>query len=534
MPLPIPTNPGNADNKIKRSGIPTRPVPTSKNRPSHQEAQTEDDSFQNISLDDLLDDDNFEGSVERIHESQDIEEVSEKDDDLIDYLTDSDDEEDSEIEPQVKTPRRSKKVEDYSDDDEDDDEDNEPKKKTWFKNKNDKNSKSKKSSKNKKPSSRKKKKIDYDENQPDFVDKKRKILLPFGGNSSKKKVGENQIDPRKDAKNKAKIIQISVLGLISLLVLIGGYNALKPSDAVNANYVDQAILSSKAEIDFPRLRAQSFVKDFISSYLSVNNGKSDPNLSYFYKGKIANANDVEGDYNTVVGSFSQKVLMEPMVIDEKIFSSKSAAYEVGALVQQEPYFDPNVDYTSDQRKNMETAAQGTAKWVYFNVSLYYERDSKTLFITPDSPVMITGPNVGDVSKVPNGTITNIEAKSDELAAQVRNILLEWVDDYSKSSEDNYSLLENEFVTNYDKSMRTGLDNEFTYDESDVTVEAYSVLNDPNKIKAIVGVTWIDKQQTTDSNTSFSMKYPAKYTVELDKSEGRWLISGIKPFNYYVQ
>lgn len=362
--------------------------------------------------------------------------------------------------------------------------------------------------------------------QPVFIDKKARKLKPYGGAKSKRK-DINSYDQRQNRRQKAAMVQFGVLGLLSLLVLFGFYNAVIPKKQLGVDDVNAIIAANEAALSFPIERGESLTEDFLKAYLEVTPediSKGDPLLGYFYTGTLG------GDVSSTMtpsGGFLQRILVAPKVYKVTPITEYSAAFEATALV--ESYVAPGSQQPSG------AAGEGEAtgpKWVSYNVNLYYDKDTDTISVTKDSPTLLPPIAIGNGSEIPEEKLPGTGVTNDTLDAEVQSVVFGYLEAFAAASAENHTNLDQYLPRdNKDTSLFRGLNGKYKLDGTPDTAIEYKAYEteDPNVVRVDATVNWVDSIDDLNKAT-----YKSRYLIELEKQDnGQYLVIYMAPRFYSI-
>lgn len=366
-----------------------------------------------------------------------------------------------------------------------------------------------------------------DEEANEFINKKQKKLLPFGGSKSDKTKGKDdrasKFDAREDRRTKARVVQAGALAALVGLVGFGGYNAIKPPVGVTADEMNFAISEAISTQDFPFERGSAFSEAFIEAYLEVGQGRelasSDPTLDYFYTGTFSASG--EPTINTTSG-FSQYIVSAPRVFQRTPVSSESASFVVGTLVES--------SLTNPEDSNV---INPSLKWVFYNVNVFYDKTTDTLAVTPNSPTLVPNKNVGASIDIPPAKAPGDGVENSDIKESLRSTVGGYFEAFAKSSAANHDPI-NQYLlqgAKSDPSLLTGLDGKFQLSgtpEEAINYTVYGVEGDPNSLALDVKVIWEDATISADLAKA---QYTGNYYLKLTKSGNLWLVSAFAPRNY---
>lgn len=364
--------------------------------------------------------------------------------------------------------------------------------------------------------------------QPIEVDVEHKKLKPMSDN---KRLRTNDFDARKNLHNRQQRWRTTVIVLIAALVLIGAYQAVFPPKPLSEDKVAQIAKHSVGETNFPEDDGRGFAKDFMKAYLTINSDEvSKRVMNYYYSGSMkGDDSDTESQNRTAASSFSQEVLYGPTVYDVKPLTDKSGKYTIAALVESKE--------SEEGGDSTKPPSDGSgAKWVFFNVNVYYDEAQDSFAIADDSPSVIPKSNVEPPGDIPKQLELGTGEEDDGLKDDVKSLVNEFVKGYSQSSPENYSPIKQYIVSHPKSDLKTGLDDEYTLSDTNdaIDYEVYPEKKDEtDKLKVSVTVDWKDAPKNTQDKQETNVTYTSHYVMTLVKSSGdKYLVSDFEP-EYYV-
>lgn len=361
--------------------------------------------------------------------------------------------------------------------------------------------------------------------QPVEIDPKSKKLLPFG--STKKVLRTNDFEPRKNIRREQTLARYAVLALTALLVLVAGYQAVFPAKPLSNQEVYNIALQATNYTNFPVESGRGYATDFMRAYLTIDpDGPSSQVLDYYYTGTLdssGSSSSSSKSTRTSTGSYNQRVLYGPTVYSARGLTDSSGAYTIAALIQPETV-------TNDDSGE---ATENAPRWMFFNVNVYFDEDSESFSITPESPTVVPAVSVKSPNDIPKPAPLGTGDESDELKNETESTVNGFIQGYMNSSSSDHSALDQYVVSNPDPELTKGLDGEYSLSDSSnaITYEVYPV-EDTNELKVRVNVVWVaspDGSAESESRAQFT----STYVMTLDRQgDGRYLVSKFAP-EYYV-
>lgn len=371
-----------------------------------------------------------------------------------------------------------------------------------------------------------------------YADEENFKLEPF----AKRKVKVSEFDGRSNKQKKATYIRWGVIGLIGALVLLGIKNALIPPYTMTPEEVQGISLETVGETNFPKERGRGLAENFVKAYLTVGHGDvAQQALDYFYTGAINQEFTPESmeqgvmsnsDINssTINGKFEQKVITDPIAYQSVSVDDNSGYYIVGALVK------PDASQEKDQYGKTPKTSGSEARWVFFQVNVYYDDAKDKLYITKDSPTLVPDVNMGAVADAPKmGKLGNGEELEDNTVDAISPVIYNYISGYAKSTQDDYSAIQQYLAPDAEETAKSGLGGDYELagdNENAIELKGYST-NDPNMLKFLATVTW--KNTITEEGSTeelASVTYDSNYVVTLTKGEdGRWEVQNFNSYTF---
>lgn len=376
------------------------------------------------------------------------------------------------------------------------------------------------------------------EDPDEYVDKKKKRIIPFGGKKSKPhkhKHGYAQFDNRHNLQTSVRIVRALSMSAIVLVVGMGIYNTFF-KHIPNQDEITSIAQSVNGNIGYPTQRGQAFAEQFAQAYLQAYGDSNSQNsnvtlLNYFYNGSGVNAKDdmssggdnsadANGQQIKLTGHIKQNILIQPHAYQSAVLSPKSATFYVSALVS---------NYNGKDTTGQD--GKYSAKWISLAINVLYNPKKDALSIQPDSPSLVPTPNViGTDNENQNPLIGNgstIDSKS--VTDNINTTITGFLTAYGDITESNHSAI-NQFInSDAQKSVFQGFGGHYKYvpssnDSGDMTIYR---TDQKDVYKALITATW---KGTTDGSSA-SINYPSKYVITLEKVNNKYFVTNINPFTY---
>jgi hypothetical protein len=355
--------------------------------------------------------------------------------------------------------------------------------------------------------------------EEEYIDKENKKLLPFGGGKSTPKAGA--FDARIDRRKKAHAIQYAVLGLLTLLVLLGIYNAI-PKRGITMDDVNSAIAGSSLQEEFPVDRGRAFAEDFLQAYLNFDIQGPNNLLSFYYTG---NLEETSGESTINTRNVIQRTITNPKVVKTLILTPNTASFEVSSLVE----VSSPVEAPTEDAPPVDPASQKVLKWVTYNVNVFYAVKTDVFTVTADSPNLVPNPRIGLTADLPEEAPSGegIENADPELTGQLEPVIYGFLKAFGESSYKEHPALDQYIPPNTkDKNLTNGLAGEFVLSDVPGDSIEYKIWNtkSPKKYLVTVEVDWFDADMKK-INPSSTLSYHSRYTLELERqSNNQYLVT----------
>ena len=402
----------------------------------------------------------------------------------------------------------------------------------------DSDSEKKKSGKKPKRRGRKRKRNSRDEQSVE-IDKKNNRLRPFGS-SKKTLLRAGHFDPRKDHRRQRSIARAVFLAGIYGIVGFAVYNTFFSDDPLDENEVAEIALLATGYTDFPLDHGEGFARDFVEAYLSIESDDvSEQVLSYYYTGEIneegAGASTDSGVNRIPSSTFFQEVHYGPTVYEANGVTETSASYTIGAVVE------PNVNYDEDVEDLSFVPPEdgSTARWVFFNVNVFYNPADGSMAIAPDSPTMVPSTEVAASVDVPEPGPLGDGETDPAVEESIESLVNGFMEGYAETSPGDTSSIDQYLSSDAPNRAQRGLEGnvEIAEGADAIVYEAYPD-EENDEVKVRVNVTWTDTVMATndegdETDTGAEITYGSQYVLTLDdQGEGRYLVSDFAP-EYYV-
>lgn len=353
----------------------------------------------------------------------------------------------------------------------------------------------------------------------DFVDKKNKKLVPFGGKRSAK---VSEFDKRKDVRKQRQFISWGLIGVGAGLLLYGIYSIVVPPQQLTEEEVATIASIQMGDTGFPTEAGAAYAQDFMEVYLNLGaNAQEDRTqlLNYYYTGNMLS--DIGSNTNISYSNVNQKTILGPTVFEKNALTENSASYVIGSYVEVVP--------VSLGEEGDAQPAEKERKWLFFNVNVYYNDETMSYRITQDSPTLIPDyqmeeDNIPDGEPIGDGTV-NEDAKT-----EVNAVVTGFIRNYATSSASNPTPIEPYITSNSDIELKQGYDNKVAVDDSTsaITYTVYNNGDEGTTLRLHVNVNWTDELSEESSLT-----YTSQYVMWLDRgADGKYLVSRFAPY-YYV-
>ena len=351
-----------------------------------------------------------------------------------------------------------------------------------------------------------------DTNPPTYINTKKLKLSPFGGKRKKWNP-----DDRKDHGPGKKYARYVTYALLIIAILMGFKNDFFPPNVLTPDDVATIVSQTTGTTNFPLEEGRGMATDFIRAYLSVQGGDNSLSsmvLSYYYGGGLSGGGDTEGLTRSASDGFEQTILYGPTIYSSKALTDYSAAYVVGALVQE---------------KSGKT--YNPPKWEFFSVGEYYNSVKKNFSIVPDSPSVVPAEEVGAPSSVPQEK--DVGSENDDIANEVAPTVTGFIKAMIETSPQDHSTMDQYVVPHPDPSLYKGLNNEYSLAGSDsdaIQFQAFTPSGDevdpPTvKIKATIRL-------RSSVGAEDGIQYTSTYLMFLERqTNGKYLISKFHPWYY---
>lgn len=364
------------------------------------------------------------------------------------------------------------------------------------------------------------------------LDLNKKRLRPFASKRGERKevLRSNQLDVRKNLKRNDKVVQTMTLGLLGLIVAFGAWNSVAPDDSLTPDEVATIVNQQVGKTKFPLESGRGFATDFMRAYLSMNSDSTAGQvLNYYYNGTMDSSVGNTGSSNSVgrsaTGSYKQEIVYGPTVYSNRSLTDNSGSYTIGALVKSNQEKKDGANST-----NVDNGLQ----WVFFNVNVYFDNNSQSFSIAPDSPTLIPNTEVEPQQNVPKSLPLVPNASDDkDLGKRIQSTVEGYINGFATATPTDHSSLDQYVSSSADTSVFKGLGGVYKLSDSGsaISYETYPVDSDATQLKVRVKVTWTYQPQTNDDDTDSNaakVDYTSQYVMTLDKTNNRYEVSRFQP------
>lgn len=363
---------------------------------------------------------------------------------------------------------------------------------------------------------------DYEEDleeESKFIDKKKKRLIPFGGNKSKRKVKSSDFDGRKNVAGSAKIMRAFVLFIIFALFLFGIKNTFFPSHVYTDEQIRDFARQGAGRTAFPKERGEAFAENFISMYLTVDpedKGTRDV-LGYYYG--LSSSDSLERSITNIeIGrDVSQKTLISPKVYESNVLNDYSAQFKLSSYVS-----------STDGSDMLDTG-----RWVTFSVNVYYDEENDSLSVTKDSPTLIPEFRISNTSNIPERMPLGNGEVNENIGPAINPTINGFVEAYGEVSMSN-----NEKILQYvDDKENLDLISGFggsvkLKDDPQNSIKRTIYNSDDGIYRVELEVEWVDNRSYGDDK---EITYISKYIMRVkpvEGEEGKYVVSRFAPIDYW--
>lgn len=361
-----------------------------------------------------------------------------------------------------------------------------------------------------------------------FIDRKKKKLIPFGGNKSKRKVKSSDFDERKNVLAKTKILRFIIMTMTLLMFVFGLKNTFFPSHVYTDSQIKDFAKQGAGQTGFPRERGEAFVENFMNSYLTIDRTKPELSdiLSYYY-GEDSFAKVGYEKMNMKMGTGTkQHVIIGPTVYDVNLLTDYSALFKISAYVS-------DIDGT-------ETDGKGsTGRWLSFAVNVYYDKEKDTMAITPDSPSIIPPYRIAKQAEVPERAPFGNGEVNTQIGPALSPTINGFVEAFARSSVASHESILQYIHDKSDIKLYDGFGGSVKLNGSPDTAIKKTIYNSDDGVYRVdLRVSWIDATVSDENN---NVEYVGKYIMRItpegvteDGSEGKYYVSSFVPYTYYTK
>lgn len=333
--------------------------------------------------------------------------------------------------------------------------------------------------------------------------------------------GELGKSKQKDAAQKAKVVQYTVIGLLVVAVLLGLGRLVIPQHQWSESDIKSISQVANGSTGFPMEQGAGIAEQFIKAYITSTDPSSSAMLDVFYNGttlKDANGkdNNPSTNQNTPDG-IEQRIVSGPTLYNEASASSEVATYLLGTVV-----------YRFDTKANRPVvSADGKTpeyKWVFYQVDVHYDKNTEKFVIAKNSPIRVPDPRISDVSQIPqykkpgNGQeATDIDTK------QMQDLVTTFFKAWANSDE---SAMVNITDSTSKPSVHRGMNGELQI-SGDPSFVVYGPPSTDQYYRALVTVNW--KEPLGPDGNGYTQT--SMYVLKLKKTGNKFIVFDVQPYMY---
>lgn len=344
------------------------------------------------------------------------------------------------------------------------------------------------------------------------------------------------------SENSARIWRRVIIGLLAVLVMLSGKNALIPPKSMSEAQIQQIAMQATGNTGFPMAEGAAIAQAFAQAYVPIS-GDSGASavLSNFYTGQRfdpSGSNAVSGITPVSSGgSITQQIKSGPFVFSETPVDSKTANYVVGMLIYQ----------TLDGDALLAEGSQNVNyKWLYLNIGVVYDPDAKTFAIDRNSPTIVAEPDMKASSDLESAKEPGDGAEDDEVTKDANDTVVNFMKAWGKSDT---SALNTLVSKDHTVNAMNGLDGIYTLgDNANIQFKAYGKPAGDSYYRGLVTVQWVDritsdqinatkqaagKSAEANAQQEDTVTYSSTYLLKIAKTDdGKYLIQDIHPYYYF--
>lgn len=355
-----------------------------------------------------------------------------------------------------------------------------------------------------------------EEDDDKFINKNKKRIIPTGAKASK--VRARDFDSRKNSLLFIKLIRLFVFVFVLFLFGLGIKNTYFPVQIYTPEEIEQIALSAIGDTGFPLERGRALAEEFLKYYVSgdMSDIANAQILSAFYNGRHSSSSSVSSNKRDFT-EVRQKPLTDPIMFEQASYFPYSGLYKFSILMSD----SDGATLGSDSKLR--------AHWMSFAINVYYDKETDTLSIHPDSPILIPTYKVDKSSIIPfeeplgNGTI------NDDMVKTLTPTIDGFITAFAKVSDKSHNEINQYIPSTQPIDLISGFGGELKLSGSSKDSIRKTVYNtdDPNIWKVDVKVNWVSEQVTGVSSV-----YPSRYVMTIQKtSDDVYLVVKFTPYIY---
>lgn len=347
------------------------------------------------------------------------------------------------------------------------------------------------------------------------IDKENKKIIPKG---NKIKFKAKDFDTRKNLLVSVKLFRIFMIVLLIGFFILGVKNTLFPEQIYTKEQIKGIAQKAVGNTGFPLDRGRSFASNFLYYYVNSDNSPETKQLlNYFYEGNITlGASPLTKKSDKA--DTQQRAVMQPMLVEEFSHADYAAVYRFSVLLT-----DTDGNITTEDGRSVK------ARWHTFSINVYYDKETDSLAIHPDSPTIIPNKNIASSSKVPTEAPIGNGEKNADMLSILKSTIDGFVIAYSKVTIESHSEIDQYIPASQDINLISGFGGSVVIDKdvnSSIYKEVYNT-DTENEWKVDVRVNWRNNNSTANGSV-----YVSRYVMTIIKTaDDVYLVTRFVPYTY---
>lgn len=355
-----------------------------------------------------------------------------------------------------------------------------------------------------------------EEDDDKFINKNKKKIIPMGAKASK--IRARDMDKRKNKAVAIKLVRFIAVIITLFIIFVGIKNTYFPKQIYTPEEIVNISLSAIGNTGFPLERGRALAEEFLKYYVSgdVSDMANKQLLSEFYNGRHSTSNSISGDKRDFA-EVKQKAITDPIMFEEKSYSSYNGIYKFSVLM------------SDSDGATLGNDSKLRAHWMSFAINVFYDKDTDTMSIHPDSPTIIPTYKIASSSIIPFEEPLGNGVVNDDMIKTLTPTIDGFITAFAKVTDKSHNEIDQYIPAKQPIELISGFGGELKVSGKNRDSIKKTVYNtdDPNIWKVDVKVDWVSEQVTGVSSV-----YPSRYVMTIQRtSDDVYLVTKFSPYVY---